>query len=385
MLALPAEPRLARLLVEAERAGCPADGALVAALASERDILAAARTFGGAAPRDFPPGPSDVLLRMELFGDAARRRFSPDACRALGLEPRAVHAVERARRQLSRLAGSDGHGADGATLRRCILAGFPDRVARRRQPGSPRAVMVGATGVALAPESIVRDAELFVATDLERAGGPEARVRSATAIDPAWVAALFPGAVGEAREVVFDPARGRAVERIQTRYHDLVLAETIRTDVDRARAGEVLAAAVRADADAYLGESVHDLIARMRFLTRAMPELGWPDDPDALAADALAALAAGCTSVADLRSADVCGAMLGLLTHAQRAALEREAPADYRLPSGRTTTVRYAADRPPAIAARIQELFGLAATPRLAGGRVALVVELLARTTGPSR
>src|SRR6185436_20154905 len=112
--------------------------------------------------------------------------------------------------------------------------------------------------------------------------------------------------------------------------------------------------------DALLDDDTHALLARLRFLARTMPELGWPDDPAALAADALAALAAGCSSLADLRSADVCGAMLGLLTHAQRAALEREAPADYRLPSGRTTTVRYAADRPPAIAARIQELFGLA-------------------------
>jgi ATP-dependent helicase HrpB len=63
--------------------------------------------------------------------------------------------------------------------------------------------------------------------------------------------------------------------------------------------------------------------------------------------------------------------------------LAREAPADYRLPSGRTTPIRYAPDRPPVVAARIQELFGLATTPRLAGGRVALVVELLAPNNRP--
>src|SRR5439155_12159272 len=135
MLALPAEPRLARLLVEAERAGCPADGALVAALASERDVLAEARALGASPARDLPPGPSDVLVRVDLFADAARRGFAPDACRALGLEPRAVHGVERARRQLARRLGDGGRGADEATLRRCMLAGFPDRVARRRTPG----------------------------------------------------------------------------------------------------------------------------------------------------------------------------------------------------------------------------------------------------------
>src|SRR5438094_439417 len=98
VLALPAEPRLARMLVEAERTGAGLDGALLAALASERDILARGEAFA-----DFPPGSSDLELRARLFEDAARRRFAADACRALGLDPGAVRAVERARRQLARL------------------------------------------------------------------------------------------------------------------------------------------------------------------------------------------------------------------------------------------------------------------------------------------
>src|SRR6185369_4853444 len=138
-----------------ERASSGDDGALVAALASERDVLASGRAFG--TTRDFPPGPSDLLLRAELFGDAARRRFAPEACRALGLEPRAVHAVERARRQLERLlAGGRERGVDENALLRMTLAAFPDRVARRRAPGSARALMVGGTGLVLAPESVVR-------------------------------------------------------------------------------------------------------------------------------------------------------------------------------------------------------------------------------------
>src|SRR5207245_1643337 len=76
MLELPAEPRLARLLVEAERTGSAAEGALLAALASERDILAAGRSFGSSTTADFPPGPSDLELRARLFEDAARHRFA---------------------------------------------------------------------------------------------------------------------------------------------------------------------------------------------------------------------------------------------------------------------------------------------------------------------
>src|SRR5207244_8295903 len=134
MLELPAEPRLARLLVEAERMGSAAEGALLAALASERDILAAGRGFGSSTTADFPPGPSDLDLRAHLFEDAARRRFSAEACRALGLDPGAVRAVERARRQLARLLGRRPASAYPDGLRRATLAGFPDRVARRRAP-----------------------------------------------------------------------------------------------------------------------------------------------------------------------------------------------------------------------------------------------------------
>src|SRR5262245_10872015 len=85
LLALPASPRLARMQVEAEAAGAGAAGALLAALAGERDIALASRAFGGPGT-DRPPGPSDLLVRSELFEDAARRGFSASACRDLGLD-----------------------------------------------------------------------------------------------------------------------------------------------------------------------------------------------------------------------------------------------------------------------------------------------------------
>jgi ATP-dependent helicase HrpB len=241
--------------------------------------------------------------------------------------------------------------------------------------------MVGGSGVVLTAESVVREAELLVALDLEGGGGPDARVRVASAIEPAWLDTLFPGAVRERRELVFDAARERVVERVRVAYLDLVLAETVRTDVDRAAAGAILADAV--DPDQLLGDAERGLLDRLRFLARAMPEVGWPADAGTLARDAVRALAAGRASVAELRAAGLGQTMLGLLTPAQRRALEREAPVEFELPSGRSARIRYQADRPPVVAARIQELFGLTATPRLAAGRVPLVLELLAPNRRP--
>jgi ATP-dependent helicase HrpB len=383
VLALPASPRLARMQIEAADAGAGAAGALLAALAGERDILLGGRAFGGAAV-DRAPGPSDLLVRADLFGQAERSGFAAGACQALGLDHRAVRAVERARRQLSRTA--HGGGADPDRLLRCVLAGFPDRVCRRRAPGSDRAVMVGGGGVVLAPESVVREDDLFVAVDLEGGGRrPDAVVRVASAVRREWLAALFPGAVTTEAALVFDDARGAVVERRRERYADLVLAETMRSDVDRARAGALLADTVIAD-PALLTRVAADqapLLARLRFLAHFMPDCGLPGDPLPLVAEAIRACAAGRRSMAELLATDLGGALRGLLTHAQRTTLERDAPSRFRLPTGREVPIAYEPDRPPWVSARIQELFGLRATPRLAGGRVALVVHLLAPNRRP--
>ncbi len=113
-----------------------------------------------------------------------------------------------------------------------------------------------------------------------------------------------------------------------------------------------------------------------------MPELALPPI-DALLADAVEALCDGKRSFAELRRGDVAGVLVGLLSSAQRRALDHDAPARLRLPAGRTAAIAYAPDKPPAAAARIQEVFGLAATPRLGGGRVPLVLELLAPNQRP--
>jgi len=389
LLAVPVAPRLARMRCEAEDLGVPAAGALVAALASERDILLARRAFGDAVPRSaFGTGPSDLLLRAELFTEAARSRFSASACERAGLDPHAVRAVERTRRQLARRDSPDAPDAAEASddlVLRAVLAGFPDRVCRRREPGSARAVMVGGTGVALTPESVVRDAALFVAVDVEGGEhGTEARVRLASAIAEPWLAVTFPGSVVTSRSVSCEAAAERVLARTVVRYHDLVLDEQVRAVVDPTEVATLLAQAAADDPQALLGprEDVAALVARLRFLAAAMPALALPD-PDRLLADAVGALAATARAVRDVRRGDVCGVMRGLLSHRQRVALDAEAPTHWTLPSGRRVPVAYLPDRPPAVGARIQELFGLAASPRLAGGRVAILFELLAPNQRP--
>src|SRR6185369_9810939 len=114
-----------------------------------------------------------------------------------------------------------------------------------------------------------------------------------------------------------------------------------------------------------VGDAERAFLARLRFLQRAMPELDLAADGDAFLADAIAALCDGKRSFAELRQADLLGVLQGLLTHRQRGALAREAPTGFTLPTGRSVPIAYEPDRPPSFAARIQEVFGLRATPRL--------------------
>jgi ATP-dependent helicase HrpB len=207
----------------------------------------------------------------------------------------------------------------------------------------------------------------------------------ASAIDRRWLEELFPGTVRTVREVTFDPNTERVVERERELYHDLVLRETVLPDIDPALAGRILAEAARRDPAKALaiGADVRAILDRIGFLARSMPELGFGAEGEGLLGRTIDALAVGKRSFADLRAADVARALLSQLTQGERRALDGGAPEHFRLPSGRLAPIAYARDKPPSIAAKIQELFGLPATPRVAGGRVPVVIEVLAPSNRP--
>jgi ATP-dependent helicase HrpB len=248
--------------------------------------------------------------------------------------------------------------------------------------------MVGGRGVVLDEASVVRDAELFVAVDLESrpaAGAADARVRVASEVRRAWLGELFPGALHEETDTVFDPDRERAVARTRELFRDLVLGERVSLAVDPERAAAVLAAAAleKLPRAVAIGPAEESLLARIRFLAEQAPDLALPADADALLREAVTALCAGRASFAELRGADLGATLHQALSHAQRTALDRDAPPHLTLPGGRRAPIAYAPGKAPAVAARIQELFGLTRTPRLARGRVALAIEILAPNQRP--
>lgn len=402
MARLPVHPRLARLLIEGQHLGDAKRVALAAALLAERDPFARppllppelGGTKGGPSsgvPRHATS--SDVLDRIEALEEFERsgRTSTPRGA----LHRTAAHFVLRARDQLLRSLRSARYrhsatpplrqppSADEIVLR-SLLAAFPDRVARRRKAGSRRGVMVGGRGVRLGQSSGVLDAEFFLCIDVD-AGQKESLVRQASAINRDW---LPVEQVTTAVEVAFDAETECVAAKRRVRFGDLVLSDAEAPLPEGDETARVLAAAAaehlerilpREDSPAGLYRS------RVRCLAEWMPELQLPTLGNADVRELLTWLCHRCRSFAALRSADWLEAFKGRLNHVQRQAVEREAPERLQVPSGSCLLVRYEVGRPPILAVRIQELFGWTQTPRIAGGRVPVLLHLLAPNYRPQQ
>jgi ATP-dependent helicase HrpB len=379
---LPVHPRLGRLLIEGQRLGHPKEAALLAALLSERDpFLRAPR---GTGPRR--ASRSDLLDRLDALEAFERRQGSREE-----LNPSAARFVLRARDQLADLVqGRDGKKAEDRddALLRALLAAYPDRVARRREPRSPRGVMVGGRGVRLADESAVLEAPLFLCVDLDTGrSGPisEALVRKASEVEPGW---LPPERLRSTIDLEFDEARERVAAWKRTRYADLVIAEAEVPPPDATEAARVLAGAAAERLDRALAvdnPEVAAFLARVRSLADWMPELELPRFEESEIRALLPALAPGRKSFAELRRAPLLDVLQGALSWEQLEAVRREAPERLEVPSGSQIRIAYEPGQPPVLAARIQEMFGLAETPRVAAGRVPVLLHLLAPNGRPQQ
>ena len=398
MARLPVHPRLARLLIAGHGGGEARKAALCAALLSERDVL----QRGPESPRVArTSGPSDLLDRLD-----AVERFAATGHGETALGPihrgRAGHIL-RAGQQLLRLVergppsvrtggrrealpAGDRDADSETTLLRALLAAYPDRVARRRPTDPERGVMVGGRGVRLSPASCVRRGDLFLCLDLD-AKGREAWVRLASRVEPSWLPAHH---VRTSIETRFDEEHGRVEARRRTRYRDLVIGEAA-CDPGDCEPGELERALIEAASEnldralALEAPDVASFLARARSLGDWMPELGLPAfaEEDLLAV--LPQLAAGKRSFAELRRAPLLAVLKGMLGFETCRSLDQLAPERLEVPSGSRIRLRYEPGRPPVLAARIQEMFGMHETPTVGGGRVPVLLHLLAPNQRPQQ
>ncbi len=383
---LPMHPRLGRMLMEGWRRGQPERASLAAALLSERDPFPTIL--------EVPPHPAatscDFFERLE-----ALEQFERGQAGASGLHRGAAKTILRVRDQYLRELRREMRPEPSKSLQtpmsdanealaRALLAGFPERVVRRRQADRRRGVMVGGRGVRLASKRVLSDGELFLAVEVEDRP-QEALVRLAVLLRREW---LRPELMTDAIETTFDNESERVVARRRLRYLDLLLEESPATPTDPDEVARVLAAAAVRNLPRVLPPAdspAFQFLTRLRCLRVWMPDLHLPAFDEEQLQSMLPWLCGGRRSFTEVREGPWLDALAGALAPQQRRLLEREAPERIEVPSGSRILVHYEEGKPPVLAVRIQELFGMQETPRLAGGRVPVLLHLLAPNQRPQQ
>jgi ATP-dependent helicase HrpB len=392
MARLPVHPRIGRLLIEGHARGCARRTALASALLSERDPFL--RSGGGGSARGNDRAPrtaanyvsrSDVLDRvaaLEEFESAGRAdsTFGPINRSAAAFVLRARdQLLSELRREVGREAGTQtaGEMPQADAFLQSLLTAFPDRLAKRRDSSTGKGVMVGGRGVRLSPQCAVTDAELFLCVDVD-AGQTEAVVRQASAVERGW---LPPEELRTADEVFFHPTQKSVVARRRTYWDDLVIEEVNVPVTLGENAATVLAEAAWREWDRVFPSAdpaLAGFLTRVRCLAAWMPELKLPSFDDERLKAMLSELSMTCRSFEELRQSPWLDLFKSRLSYLQREAVEREAPERMSVPSGSRIALAYEVGRQPALPVRIQEVFGLRETPRIAGGRIRVVLHLLA-------
>lgn len=398
MLRFPVHPRYARMMLEAETRGCVRSVALMAALTQGRSFLLRGVPREVEQARDDGLGEedgSDFFRLMRAWRFADEQRYAVEACRRLGIHAQGARQVGPLFSQFLGIAEKEGltigdDRGDETAVRQCVLAGFSDHLARRLDRGTLRCELVHGRRGLLARESVVQDAALLVATEISeiegRGGEVNVLLSLATAVEEAWLGELFPDDFTDGKSVVLDATTRRVVVKRERRFRDLVLESKLTAEPPPASAAaELLAKEVLAGAIT-LGEwteAVEQWIVRVNRLAEWFPELEvspiMPDDRAML----IEQICFGSYGARELKDKPVMPVLRQWLRAEQLAVLDDYLPERIEMSNGRKARLRYAAEGPPILSARVQELVGIKSTYALGHGRVPVRFEVLAPNQRP--
>ncbi len=397
MLRFPMHPRYARMFLAAQEYGCVRSVALMAALTQGRNFLlrgvdrrteeAREEVFGAESESDF-------FLLMRAWRYAEKANYNMDACRRLGIHVQAVRQVGPLFEQFLEIAAAEKLDVtekriDGVAVRKCVLLGFSDHLARRLDKGTLRCELVHARKGVLARESVIQNSPLLVAaeiTEIESRGEVNTILNLNTAIEEAWLKELFPEDFHDASGVVYDETQRRVLARKERRFRDLVLESKQTADEPpEGQAAVLLAREVLAGRIQLTewNEAVEHWITRVNCLAKWWPELEVNPITDADRATLIEQICYGSYGARELKDKPVMPVLRDWLLAEQLAVLDEYLPERIEMANGRKARVRYEKDGPPVLSARIQELYGVSSKFTLGHGRVPVKIEVLAPNQRP--
>ncbi|MEJ2687223.1 MAG: ATP-dependent helicase HrpB [Gammaproteobacteria bacterium] len=372
MAELAMHPRLAHMVLTAESLKRGALGCELAALLSERDLLSGHERS------------ADLRRRLDMLREPdSRREDSVTVARAI------LRRVRTAAAQWQRQLGVAPVPADNADLPDAglLLAfAYPDRIAQRRPGSDGRFLLAGGRGAWLPVTEPLAAGDYLVAAHLD-AGAREARIFLAASIERQQLLEHFAADIRDVEIIAWDSREQAVAARRERRLGNLILAAEPLANPDP----EQLVAAMM-DGIRVLGvdalpwtDALHRWRQRVQFL-HGLDEDRWPDLSDQALLQSLQSwlgpFLAGITRASHLRRVDLTGALQALLPWEDRRALDELAPTHITVPSGSRIAVDYGGET-PVLAVRLQELFGSTDTPRVAAGRVPVLIHLLSPAGRP--
>jgi len=351
MASLGNDPRLAAMLVAAN---------------SDVEVATAARL---AAILEEPPrGTNHDLLQAFTRPQGQWQQRSQQLCK-----------------RLNRRAGQ----VDSDAIPALLAQGFPDRIARRRGQEGRYQLANGMGAMLDADDALNRHEWLIAPLLLQGNASPDARILQACALDIDVLIARSPTLLQQSDTVEWDDAQGTLKALRRSQIGQLTLSVRPLAKPSESELHQAMLTGIREKGLDVLNwtSEARQLRLRLRCAARWLPEEAWPAVDDASLLDSLEEWLlphmTGVHSLRGLKSLDIQQALFERLPWSLRQRLASSLPTHYTVPTGSRIPIRYDDENPPALAVRMQEMFGEASTPTIAEGRVALVLELLSPAQRP--
>jgi ATP-dependent helicase HrpB len=413
MSAFPLHPRFSRMLITAAELGCLEDAALCAAIAQGRDLLTTTSQPNRKQEEFFERGDiSEFETLIRAFDKAAALNFDVASCTTYGIHARTAFEAKRSCEQVLKLcqrmklqnsevgmrntestenASSIPHSAfpipHSEALAKCLLTAFSDHLGVETSSGSRVYSLAAGYKGHLDKGSHIKPPPMLVAAEIAEIQGKALQVKlnHVTRVEMEWLQELFPHDLSTAQHAAYDAANKRVVNREETRFRDLVLKSKERGEPNHDQAATIIADEIiagRMELPLW-NERTEQWIARLNCLAEWMSELELPkigeDDRRLLIEQTVY----GALAYRQVKERSPDNALNSWLSASQRDLLEQYAPERVKLANGRTPRVEYRADGAPQISVILQHLYDTNENPRIAAGRVPLLINILAPSQRP--
>ena len=375
MAELPAHPRLGHMLITAAEHNATSLACDLAALLSERDIIKG---------RERSADIEDRLHALTTF-----RSDGPAAAKALEADLDACRRVIQTSRQLrEHLPKPARNKAEAASAGELLALAFPDRIAQRRVEGKGQYKLTSGRGALLQAHDRLASQEYLAVAELD-AGKTEGRIFLAAPLARESLLALFAARLQREEKVFWEEQSGAVKAQRLVRLNELILEAAPLAKPSSEAVLTALLSGIRGRGLAALpwNDKARELQARLESMRFWQPKAGWPEVSDACLLETLAQwlppYLAGMRSVEHLKKLDLFAILAARLDWQQQSRLDREAPTHLTAPSGSRIKLRYIPGEPPILAVRLQEMFGLADTPRVCNNTVPVLLHLLSPAQRP--